>query len=426
LASPRSAWTYWVDATLAKIFHTLPKLARLCPPRQGLATTDNARFVRYWWEVTSIRADAPLQPTKDKWFPYAKSGQFRRWYEAPKHRVNWANDGEEIKASILERYPYLDGKWQWVAKNTEWYFKPGVTYSYLTSGRFSARRLDPGAIFDVAGSSLFPEDPRTLLALLNSSVAHGLLQAINPTVNFQVGDLAELPVPTLQDETCASLVNQAIAIQEEIDQFDPASPDYAQPLAWTEAAELQHKALDRLQTIESRIDERVSELYGVAHAPETHPAVELQLPASRAAHWINHSLQHWLCRCQTAFAPVDSVLAKAVFEHLVELTGSDSACAIADAVGGVESFLARDLAGWQSRVYHRRPVLWILGTGGTKFVVAHDCADRSVLRHIARKLKTTPPGETGTLDDGIISRLKRLKGMLSDRMLARWIAQRPT
>ena len=101
-------------------------------PRQGLATTDNARFVRYWWEVDGPGA-TPL-----KWKPYAKGGRFRRWHEAPRHRVDWADDGADIKQSIVQRYPYLRGTWAWVAKNASYYGRAGVTYSYLTSGRFSA------------------------------------------------------------------------------------------------------------------------------------------------------------------------------------------------------------------------------------------------------------------------------------------------
>ena len=82
--SPRRAWTYWLAPRLRDVFTALPTLAHVAPPRQGLATTDNARFVRYWWEV-----DCP-GATADKWKPYVKSGRFRRWHEAPRHRVDWA------------------------------------------------------------------------------------------------------------------------------------------------------------------------------------------------------------------------------------------------------------------------------------------------------------------------------------------------
>ncbi|MGA2441306.1 MAG: N-6 DNA methylase, partial [Tepidisphaeraceae bacterium] len=179
---PRSAWMYWISPAVRRVFHDFPKLGEIAPPRQGLATTDNMRFVRYWWEVEPPGFSGP----REKWMPYAKGGRFRRWYESARHRVNWENNGREIKASIVERYPYLDGQWQWVAKNSAWYGREGITYSYLTSGSFSARRLESGTIFDVAGSSLFPDDPLAMLGLLTSAVAGDLLSAINPTVNFQV------------------------------------------------------------------------------------------------------------------------------------------------------------------------------------------------------------------------------------------------
>jgi hypothetical protein len=208
--SPRGAWCYWLTQRQRAVFSTFPKLKHIAPPRQGLATTDNARFVRFWWEV----------PTNDTWVPYVKSGRNRRWYEAPQHRVNWRDDGAQIKQSIVDRYPYLNGQWQWVAKNAQHYFKPGITYSYLTSGQFSARRLDAGAIFDVAGSSLFPDDVLTVLAILNSSVARELLSAINPTVNFLVGDLGQLPIPRGTGDALRAYVLRAIDTTQTLDCFD--------------------------------------------------------------------------------------------------------------------------------------------------------------------------------------------------------------
>lgn len=86
--------------------------------------------------------------------------------------MNWEDDGREIKQAIVDRYPYLNGQWQWVAKNSAWYGREGITYSYLTSGSFSARKLETGTIFDVAGSSLFPQDSLAILGVLNSRAAN--------------------------------------------------------------------------------------------------------------------------------------------------------------------------------------------------------------------------------------------------------------
>ncbi len=137
-AIPRLAWAYWLAEADRDAFHRLPRLKAIAPPRQGLATTDNARFVRYWWEVTALGVEPVAVATEGRWRPYVKGGRFRRWHESPRHRVNWEADGREIKAEIVRRYPYLKGAWEWVAKNAAYYGREGLTYSYLTSGRFSA------------------------------------------------------------------------------------------------------------------------------------------------------------------------------------------------------------------------------------------------------------------------------------------------
>jgi len=209
---------YWITPGLRKVFEIFQKLGEIAQPRQGLATADNFRFLRYWWEPGlgrigfGCRNAAEAQETGKRWFPYMKGGGFRRWYGNQEHVVNWERDGVEIKEHIVHQYPYLKGNWEWVAKNTDYYFRRGVTYSYLTSGNFSARLSPGGFIFDVAGSSLFPDDIYLVLAILNSRFALYALRLINPTVNFQVGDLARLPVPESSSDKLRVLVDAAIAL----------------------------------------------------------------------------------------------------------------------------------------------------------------------------------------------------------------------
>ena len=61
---------YWISPKIRRAFKELPRLGEIAPPRQGLATTDNARFVRYWWEI-----EAPDFSGAEKWKPYAKGGR---------------------------------------------------------------------------------------------------------------------------------------------------------------------------------------------------------------------------------------------------------------------------------------------------------------------------------------------------------------
>ncbi len=123
--------------------------------------------------------------------------------------INYGRNGRELKAWADPLYG--NSGWSRIIKSPDFYFRRGVTYSYLTAGEFSARLSPGGFIFDVAGSSLFPDDIPLVLALLNSTFAQFALKLINPTVNFQVGDLARLPVPKQSSTTLRDLVDRGVA-----------------------------------------------------------------------------------------------------------------------------------------------------------------------------------------------------------------------
>lgn len=398
---PRGAWAYWTPPRVRQVLHKFTKLADLAPPRQGLATTDNARFVRFWWEVN--HADA------QRWRPYVKSGRFRRWYEAPRHRVDWANDGAAIKQSIVERYPYLNGNWSWVAKNAEYYGRPGVTYSYLTSGRFSARKLDAGAIFDVAGSALFPDDPLMLLAILNSSAARMLLGTINPTVNFQIGDLAQLPVPVTSDVQLKCDVEQLIALHRQLDQFDQTTTDFIEPMPWDAAEEMFRRIHRQIRAIGRRVDAGVADLYGmeVESNHEACPALERMELACR---WVEFALRGMT---HVRVFPPDR---RAIAQLQDRIPAP-----VVDLLGGLDEFLDRHFFPWHARVHHRRPVWWLLGTPRRRFLVRHEHADARLLRSLLDE--PLPRGWDRFIDDGIRVNLAPLHALVPDRPLARKLRQ---
>jgi hypothetical protein len=378
---PRAAWTYWLIAQHRNIFTNLPRILDVAPPRQGLATTDNARFVRYWWEVEPTTPDAPCRATEGMWRPYVKSGRFRRWYEAPRHRVNWLDDGREIKQAIVDRYAYLNGHWKWVAKNSSYYGRAGLTYSYLTSGRFSARQLPEGTIFDVAGSALFPDDPLMLLAVLNSSLARELLAGINPTVNFQVGDLAQLPVPRGGSDALEAGVMRVIQLQKQLDAFDETSPDFVAPMEWRGAAALSASIQQELAILERKIDQEVHRLYGLEDSAEGDGrAAEPLDPRDLARRWVSFGLRRvlarggWIGRHEAA---------ELVYQELCSLAGHSSARHIVSAVDGIGRFLEADFFDWHTKLYHGRPTLWLLGDGDHASFILHDhatadCIERAI------------------------------------------------
>ena len=178
-------------------------LGEVAEPRQGLATTDNAQFTRQWWEVGPANSafgcasrDA-AQKTGARWFPYNKGGDYRKWWGNQGLVADWEDDGTSIKQIIAEKYPYLNGKYEWVAKNMDTYFLPSLSWSKISSGDPAFREYPAGFIFDVAGTSIFTDVDRrreSLLAICNSSVTLSLLKAIAPTLNFEVGVIAKLPI----------------------------------------------------------------------------------------------------------------------------------------------------------------------------------------------------------------------------------------
>jgi hypothetical protein len=416
VASPRQAWVYWLAPRLRAVFHAMPRLREIAPPRQGLATTDNARFVRYWWEVqptSTISGTARAVATPGRWFPYVKAGRFRRWHESPRHRVNWEDDGREIKAAIVRRYPYLGGKWGWVAKNSEYYGRGGgVTYSYLTSGRFSARALERGAIFDVAGSSLFPADLLTMLAVLNSSMARELLAAINPTVNFQVGDLAELPVPPRGSEEIRQMVRRLIEIQREIDRGDETAPEFERPMDWESGPARFRTLREEITALESQVDAAVAALYGIDAEVHTDGSSFEVDRVELARAWISFALRRWFERGDVMWVSEVETLEQ-VRDELRRELDRRAAIEIERTIGGIDRWLGDGFVLWHTKRFRGRPVTWAFERRGRRFLVPHDRATADVLAPAFGEMRARlPKGWERRVDDGIVA---------NTALLARWM-----
>ncbi|MBZ0187359.1 MAG: hypothetical protein K8F91_14025, partial [Candidatus Obscuribacterales bacterium] len=184
-----TSFNYRLPHQMATLLSKGSPLSKDCQIRQGLATTDNNRFVKYAWQV---------EPDKINhiWYPYAKGSGAEKWYSPVLHVVDWENDGMRIKNSVNEKYPYLKGKVAWVVKNESYYFKKGLCFSFVNTRSITVRSLPPGCIFDVSASAIFPEQINAdfLLGYLNSAIVVALLRSMNPTINYQVGDLKRLPL----------------------------------------------------------------------------------------------------------------------------------------------------------------------------------------------------------------------------------------
>lgn len=221
---------YWASDALVESFSKGKRLDAIATPRQGLATSDNGRFLRKWWEVVpsntsrdcSGRSEA--KQSGSRWFPIIRGGSYRKWWGDYDEVVNWFDDGREMKEAILAKYTYLSTP-DFVIKNQSDYFKPAVSWSKISSSLASFRFAPRGMLFEVAGACLFaePNELRYIQAFCNCSIAEIDLAFMSPTLNFEVGQIGQLPI--IQDEdaepTVCSLVEDSRSISKaDCDSFE--------------------------------------------------------------------------------------------------------------------------------------------------------------------------------------------------------------
>ena len=183
---------YWLSDAMRKTFTIGKPLEEIAKPRVGLQTGNNDRFIREWWEVSQSRSSFGCKSHEEaaangkRWFPYNKGGEFRKWYGNQEFVVNWEHDGKEIE----NFRPHS------VVRNPDLYFHPSISWSKISSGDPAFRFFPGGFIFDVAGTSIFSSDDlrSTIMGYADSTTAYTQLTAIAPTLNFEVGQIASLPI----------------------------------------------------------------------------------------------------------------------------------------------------------------------------------------------------------------------------------------
>lgn len=179
-----SPFIYWISDDFRSKFkgNTIENTLANC---QGLITSNNNRFLRYWWEVDK-------KSIGSYWFKYAKGGAFNKWYGNECLTVNWRDNGYDIKHFVDEK-----GKQRSRPQNEQYYFKEGVTYCSTGTKGTSYRLLESDHLFDSGGSSIFglgKVSSYYILGILNSKLSSYVVDCLNPTVNTQVGDIGRIPM----------------------------------------------------------------------------------------------------------------------------------------------------------------------------------------------------------------------------------------
>ena len=204
---PGSPIAYWINEKHLNLFNH-KTINDIDPPRFGMSTSDNNRFVRAWFEIGFDKFSMPASKCQDvtkekKWYPYNNGGEFRRWYGNNNDVVNWEHDGAEIKSFGRA-----------AIRNSSFYFHKGITWTAISSSKIAVRAFDYGFLFSSAGFCIFSDSDNDIymLALLNSHVGMFFLKFFSPTMNFNVGDIARIPVIVIKSNDVMPLTGQCVRL----------------------------------------------------------------------------------------------------------------------------------------------------------------------------------------------------------------------
>lgn len=229
---PSSPIVYWLPNSLIKVFDKKiakgisgDTLSDISDVAQGITTGDNSRFLRFWWESSINEIDFSRNQLQEeqtgRWVPCNKGGEFRRWFGNNAYIIDWIENGQSV-ITFKGSTP----------RNKEASFKRAVVCSKITSGQPSFRFQSTGYVFtDAAISITDAKKSESILGILNSTTATTILNALSPTLNFEVGQLRSLPVldDSIEDskfqETLNSLVKNA---RDDWNSFENSS-DFQQP-----------------------------------------------------------------------------------------------------------------------------------------------------------------------------------------------------
>jgi hypothetical protein len=187
---------------------------------KGLTTSNNERFLRFWWEIPSEEISKDYTSDHCKWVPYVKGGPFKRWYGNMWTLLNWGNDGYEIKHFVDDK-----GKIKSRPQNVAFYFREGVTYSAAGSKGASFRYLPKNYVIDAGGPGIYPNKYTNIpyiLAFFNSVLSFYICDCLNPTVNINQGDLWRVPfvLPNKDEENeVTNLSKSNVDIKRSISQY---------------------------------------------------------------------------------------------------------------------------------------------------------------------------------------------------------------
>ncbi|MCK6518882.1 BREX-6 system adenine-specific DNA-methyltransferase PglX [Myxococcota bacterium] len=377
---------YWWDSITLNLFVRYPLVQNVSQVAQGLVTADNVRFVRQVWEAPPVDYSDSRNSVEQgftRWTPIIMGAAGLAWFEPLITVVNWHLGGLEIHAQMRE------GRMASRPQNMNLYYQKGIAFSMI-GAEFAARAHRYPSIFEAKGSSVFPENiPQTLCAM-NTTKAREILQALNPTISFQVGDVERLPLFPV--ESAEEIFRTLEASFAEHESHRETSVEFCAPgpSSWVSAQAWAQRMVDRPA--------------GAPLAP-----FEPELVPPSGMDWISFALGQALGR----FPSPAGAAPGGLFLDGSQLDGADDlglpACAPLRAAWEAHG---RGALGAHLRLrhfkddtlprYESRPIFWPLSSSKRTFVVwvcCHTLTDTTLAELLAERLLPRLRALEGELED---------------------------
>ena len=188
---PGAPIAYWIGQNVFRVFSE--KCVRnYAEPRHGMSTGNNDLCLKVWFEISEDKVcfDAgsldEFDLSKCKYAPYKKGGSFRLWYGNNDYVIAY----DKKSRQVMEK---LSG---YRSSSTGFFFKPSINWSDVSTSAFGMRVSPKGFAFDGRGASMFCDSNIMLYiaALLASKFTTYILNILNPTLTFNIENVAAIPV----------------------------------------------------------------------------------------------------------------------------------------------------------------------------------------------------------------------------------------
>lgn len=240
---PGSPIGYWLSEKVLKLFeHEL--LNKIGAPKKGLVTTNDIRFIRNWNEVAKKKFNA-------KWFFANKGGGSRKWYGLKYYVLNWKDDGCEMKDYVTEK---SGGHYSRQIFNEKYYFKKGITWSNINTGKPNFRISEEDSLFCSSGPSAFPKRNLIyILGLLNTKPVDEILEVLSPTMSVLPTQIGQIPYVDNSTFIIEEIINENIVISRDEWNSNESSFDFEEnPLIKQQNSSVEEAYQQYLNEWESR------------------------------------------------------------------------------------------------------------------------------------------------------------------------------